>query len=490
MGSRVDFRSILPFLPVTLRSSAVCWPLAVAEALKSLSEGPSHSNVNSGQQFAVAIADLRHSLGLSSLNPSASLGFSVFFDDLMNKDDSEKWFGEVVPRLAELVLRLPSLLEAHYQNAVVFNGMETGLRILEPQQPGIVFLSQELIAALLVCALFCLFPTTNRDDKNLQPINFDTLFVCLYLRNRANQENKIKCIVHYFEKVCRDMPKGNVSFERKVLTLRNNPEDDFWSKSNVSLCRFEVHTSGSIEDQSGEEALEVDFANKYIGGGALRQGCVQEEIRFIINPELIISILFLPMMNDNESIEIVGPERFSNYTGYSTSFRFSGDYKDIKRFDTMNRRKTRIIAIDALCHPGNTQYSPEGLLREINKAFCGFFIDRNSYEGEIGVATGNWGCGAFGGDPEVKAVIQWLAASQSARAFVRYYTFGSEVLEKLEVVVQWIVSQEWSVGEVWSILAVYSGQRLRGETTVGLFRWLVPSFYDDRRLSDMDVDLA
>lgn len=30
----------------------------------------------------------------------------------------------------------------------------------------------------------------------------------------------------------------------------------------------------------------------------------------------------------------------------------------------------------------------------------------------IGIATGNWGCGAFGGDPELKAIIQWLAASQ------------------------------------------------------------------------------
>ncbi|XP_044465075.1 poly(ADP-ribose) glycohydrolase 1-like isoform X1 [Mangifera indica] len=27
------------------------------------------------------------------------------------------------------------------------------------------------------------------------------------------------------------------------------------------------------------------------------------------------------------------------------------------------------------------------------------------------IVTGNWGCGAFGGDPELKAVIQWLAAS-------------------------------------------------------------------------------
>lgn len=31
---------------------------------------------------------------------------------------------------------------------------------------------------------------------------------------------------------------------------------------------------------------------------------------------------------------------------------------------------------------------------------------------DVGVATGNWGCGVFGGDPELKAMIQWLAASQ------------------------------------------------------------------------------
>lgn len=33
-------------------------------------------------------------------------------------------------------------------------------------------------------------------------------------------------------------------------------------------------------------------------------------------------------------------------------------------------------------------------------------------EDNIGIVTGNWGCGAFGGDPELKTIIQWLAASQ------------------------------------------------------------------------------
>ena len=33
----------------------------------------------------------------------------------------------------------------------------------------------------------------------------------------------------------------------------------------------------------------VDFANKEIGGGVLKAGCVQEEILFLTHPEALIS---------------------------------------------------------------------------------------------------------------------------------------------------------------------------------------------------------
>lgn len=39
----------------------------------------------------------------------------------------------------------------------------------------------------------------------------------------------------------------------------------------------------------------------------------------------------------------------------------------------------------------------------------------------IGIATGNWGCGAFGGDPELKAIIQWLAASQVNTVLMQWF---------------------------------------------------------------------
>lgn len=36
----------------------------------------------------------------------------------------------------------------------------------------------------------------------------------------------------------------------------------------------------------------------------------------MINPELIVGMLFLPTMEVTEAIEVVGAERFSQYTGY------------------------------------------------------------------------------------------------------------------------------------------------------------------------------
>ncbi|KAH7834043.1 hypothetical protein Vadar_012168 [Vaccinium darrowii] len=113
---------------------------------------------------------------------------------------------------------------------------------------------------------------------------------------------------------------GCSPFERKVLPRKNSPpyvsypKADYWSKSFIPLCFFKVCNSGLIEDHSSE-GREVDFAYKYLGGGALNRGCVQEEIHLMINPELIAGMLFLPSMADNEAIEIVGVERFSNYAG-------------------------------------------------------------------------------------------------------------------------------------------------------------------------------
>jgi poly(ADP-ribose) glycohydrolase len=89
--------------------------------------------------------------------------------------------------------------------------------------------------------------------------------------------------------------------------------------------------------------IKVDFANKYIGGGVLSNGCIQEEIMFILSPELIASILFSECLEDNEAIQIKGAERFSCYHGYSESFKWAGDFVD-KR----NRYNQRLSLYDKI----------------------------------------------------------------------------------------------------------------------------------------------
>ncbi|KAK7354905.1 hypothetical protein VNO80_14147 [Phaseolus coccineus] len=528
MEESEELRSILPYLPLQMRSSSLFWPSQAAETLRKLGGG----RVHSGHLLFQEIAHLRNALSLSSkpLSPSTSLGYAHFFDEVMSGEESRKWFQEVVPVLAKLLLRLPSLLETHYQNPHNAIFTTTALRLLDSQQPGIIFLSQELIAGLLCCSFFCVFPVKDRHVKHLPMINFDKLFSTLYENYSQKQENKIWCIIHYFQRISAKMPKGIVSFERKVLHLKNDstqiscPDANFWSTSSVPLCRFEVHSSGLIEDQSSE-VVEVDFADEYLGGGALGWGCVQEEIRFMICPELIAGMLFLPAMADNEAIEVVGVERFSSYTGYASSFRFSGDYVDEREVDTLGRRKTTIVAIDALRRAGTRQYRANFLLREINKAFCGFLYlckyqlyqkklqengcsfalfeaatstsmetsegkfsnhettnSQNDYlrmdqGNNIGVATGNWGCGVFKGDPEVKTIIQWLAVSQARRPFIAYYTFGLKALQSLDEVAHCILSERWTVGDLWNKLVEYSTSRSKGETNVGFFQWLLPSIY-------------
>ena len=37
---------------------------------------------------------------------------------------------------------------------------------------------------------------------------------------------------------------------------------------------------------------------------------------------------------------------------------------------------------------------------------------------DMPIVTGRWGCGAFGGDDELKFLIQWVAASEANREMV------------------------------------------------------------------------
>lgn len=52
--------------------------------------------------------------------------------------------------------------------------------------------------------------------------------------------------------------------------------------------------------------MQVDFASSWVGGGVLSSGLVQEEILFLMSPELIVSRLFTERLANNECLIITG----------------------------------------------------------------------------------------------------------------------------------------------------------------------------------------
>ncbi len=72
----------------------------------------------------------------------------------------------------------------------------------------------------------------------------------------------------------------------------------------------------------------VDFANRFLGGGVLQQGCVQEEIMFSVRPECLASMLFNTALGDLEAFSIVGPILYSKHTGYGRRMEYDGNAFD------------------------------------------------------------------------------------------------------------------------------------------------------------------
>ncbi|XP_047032907.1 uncharacterized protein LOC124639532 isoform X1 [Helicoverpa zea] len=77
------------------------------------------------------------------------------------------------------------------------------------------------------------------------------------------------------------------------------------------------------------------------------------------------------------------------------------------------------------------------------------------------VATGNWGCGTrLRGHPQLKLLLQWLAASVAGVPALIYYTFGNEKLFKLDTLVRVLVDRKWTVGQLARAVLKFARQTL------------------------------
>ncbi|XP_011267867.2 poly(ADP-ribose) glycohydrolase-like isoform X2 [Camponotus floridanus] len=370
-----------------------------------------------------------------------------FFSEILDPEETAVFFKTLMPKIIQLALQLPMLLTG-------------AIPLLKRHTNGFISLSQLQVASLLANAFFCTFPRRNSSNPQSEYatypyINFNRLFAA-YSEEKHNQYEsvmeKIKCLLHYFRRVTAKAPEGVITIERRYIPRENCPK---WNLQNQKLSSLHITSKGTIENE-GAGLLQVDFANKYVGGGVLGLGCVQEEIRFVICPELMVTMLVTEELDDTEALIVSGIERYSKYEGYSNTFKWKGDFIDETPRDDSCRRMTSIVAIDALYfRQPSLQFKIDNITRELNKAYVGF-VGSDIYKNNLSaIATGNWGCGAFRGNPKLKVLIQLMAAAVAGRSMV-YFTFGDTMLrDDVAAMYAHLVQHDIDIARLYSMMSEY-----------------------------------
>lgn len=315
-------------------------------------------------------------------------------------------------------------------------------------------------AALLAAAFF----SVNTEKCQPQPENaYQQILTFRSWIDSPTYSSKAKlfALMNYFERARLGVKQEN--FEIHRVKLKKLPSLSSWLKNSSPLTNFTVSPCGGIMESCGVEYLHVDFANEYIGGGVLNTGAVQEEIMFSACPELLTSLMFCSVMRDDEALVLVNAERVSRFSGYSTGLKFVGNNLDVES-------GVARVAIDATCYGWGTgsieQYTQRMILRDLNKAFVGF--NHEFPRKHATVATGNWGCGAFGGNIQLKSLLQWCAASATGRD-VRYFTFRDKNAAGMGDVVRHLLTRSLTVGMLMQAVLDYCEIRCSDSANESLY---------------------
>jgi poly(ADP-ribose) glycohydrolase len=349
--------------------------------------------------------------------------------------DAFDWPGFVaaVPLLAALALELPVLfapLPAGLPRLLRFS-YATAAAAGTPDQA--VTLSRKQVACLLVHSFFGTLTGEDRpEERGFNSFSVRRLF------HPDNLAAPGLCVANYLRRIATtDAP----TLGSTEITVRRHfvPESRDWTASTAALCNVQLIESGSITDSAAE--YHADFANEYIGGGALDGGCAQEEILFAVKPELIVSMALCDRMDVREVIVITGARRYSLTTGYGFNYQWDRDAPP-------EEHTPAVVAFDASVASRVNQFMPAVVSRDLHKAYAAF---EAAGKGAT-FATGNWGTGAFGGDEHLKFLQQWLAASEAGISKLDYYAFENPQMAPVAGLIEQLRKYSPTVGSLSSVL--------------------------------------
>lgn len=332
------------------------------------------------------------------------------------------------------------------------------LKILQQGVEDQVRVPRSVGTSLLANMFLCTFDKGFQEMANREM--HDPSFRQLHGSPHPQEQAKLRMFLNYFHRVLIEGGRltGFIVIDRVTGVSFS---ESGWLLCDSPLLPMEVAPK-FVGFETAPELAHVDFANMRIGGGVLSGGCVQEEIRFAICPELCLAILLCPRMRDDEAIQILGGEQFSRYQGFAFQLCYGGNYEDPASRDRDGTVQVSILAMDALDLRSmdaslKNQLHPKLLMRDLNKTKAAFTpVDEISLQCFGKVATGNWGCGAFRGCAPLKALLQWAAASQCRRQ-IRYFPFELDMGEPLQRFCEHLTANHVTVGQlltgVWTLRA-------------------------------------
>ena len=423
--------------------------------------------------------------------------------------EEEKEWWSLIAYIAELSLRSVALFAAE------------PLHFLAPGVSSHVSLSRVQAASVNALAFFNALPPKSDWDM---PEHLSFRYWLSGAAAGHADSHKARCLLQYFLCIRhQEGTKGGgvdkgITITRLVLSTERTAalsaaED--WTACATPLRPLVVENSPSVGIGDAKGALQADFANEYVGGGVMIGGNLQEEIRFSTCPECLVAILICPKMADHEAILFSDVRQYARFTGYGDDFECNGAHPD------PTASTATVIAIDASPYMGDDrrrQYASIEMLRDLAKVWVGVSDEgwpkattaavagngdcgvgakgaaaalpataasRNggsrggSTEAEGGkgssgggsdrsvalttgqpFATGNWGCGCFGGDLQLKALLQWMAASRANREML-YYPFGDSRAAGLDEVSARLLTANMTVGQLGKLLFSAPGEALR-----------------------------
>ncbi|KAJ7708149.1 hypothetical protein B0H17DRAFT_1000195 [Mycena rosella] len=239
------------------------------------------------------------------------------------------------------------------------------------------------------------------------------------------------------------------------------------------ICITDLETPSVNTDLLGiPSGACVISANSNIGFGRTAS---QEEMHVGCSPQSLPAKLFTPPLRHDQVMVLCGCEALIELSGYGRTAALTSIVPTGKH-DWSGRTMLFMDALELESY--NTSTSTPDLLpgnvdRELTKAYTAF----SSYEDAppyTSVVTGHWGCRAFGGNREIKSMIQWCAASMAGVELNFVCDKSDSFASDFRSFTSHALNSEWTVHAVVAVL------RKMGPTDEGVR----PAFRYVRRILD------